>query len=498
MLTGRTRGDQRKLAPRWLELWALVILAGLYLSADAFWGQSSHPTMNVLGPLTLSAILAHGAWILVRGDSKHLWTALLWFRLSTTVFFGVGTFIIFVLDTEGRQYVEAFFWFFDEDVFKMNLVVTTAVTLVLGFARVAVLVADRAGYLQPTTTNQADREQSLVFVAGVFLVIGLIFDYTVKVPYDFGWINVEIPGFIMNLTRLKLVGFLLLTVWALQDGRWWLPVITAVVIVDLALQALLFSKGDFLITLLVFLLAFVWDKASAARLFACGALVAFAFAALQPVITEGRRQLEQRYGDQPQAGFVERAGIIHAYFTDEKLPDGIHGGASALTRLSYVNAATLVITRFDAGQPGDWPKLLPAVFVPRLLWSDKPVISDVGRDIYELATGRRTSQSGAGVFADAYWAMGWWGIVTFMPVYGLILGVFTVMSVRVVEDGRWLYFPGVLLTIRIGFRTDGHYLVDVAGATVIVVGTLGVLWAISNLVTRLTKRAVVPQRALMR
>ena len=85
---------------------------------------------------------------------------------------------------------------------------------------------------------------------------------------------------------------------------------------------------------------------------------------------------------------------------------------------------------------------------------------------------------GAGVFADSYWAMGWLGVLVFMPVYGLIIGVLTRFTAGVLRDGRWIYFPFVLLALRMGFRTDGHYISDVAGSAVRLVGTFVVIYAL--------------------
>jgi hypothetical protein len=483
-------------APGWLEVWSLVLLAGFYLVADAFVGESSYAIVNLVGPLSLSVILARGAWGMLRRDPKLLWTALMWFRLSTIVFFGIGTCLVFMIDMEGRQYVESFFWFFDQDVFKMNLIVTVGVLLVLASARFAVRIAER--WLKRFGTgnwNETDNQRSLIVTAVGFLAVCLAVDYMVKLPYDLGWMNVEMPGSFMNLSRLKLVGFFLITIWALKNGRWLLPAITGLVLFDLLRQTLLFAKSDVLIALLTFLLAFLWEKAGLKRLAVSGALVISAFVTLQPLVGDGRRELEVPYGE-TQVGLLERAEILHAYFTDERLPESRKEGASALTRLTYVNAATLVITRYDAGQPGDWPTLLPAVFVPRLFWPDKPIITDVGRDIYELGTGRRSSQSGAGVFADAYWAMGWWGVLLFMPIYGIILGVLTESAAKVVREGRWLYFPVVVLALRIGLRTDGHYLSDVAGSTVILAGTFACLWALSTLTSWFRLSPAVPMRTV--
>lgn len=493
------------LAPTVGEISALIALAAFYMVSDTVFGERSYAVVNIVGPLLLNAILGYGGWLLIRSDGKNLWMALFWFRLSTIVYFGVGTFSIFIMDAFSRQYLESFFLFSDQDVFKVNLVVTVSAILVLASARVAVLLsARRSARRRPATATQIpDPERKFKSVAVVFLAVGLTINYTLKAPYDMGWISVEIPGSIVGLARLTLIGIFMLTLWSLVHVPRWLPAITAFMLIESLFQLLLLSKAGALFPLVMFLLAFLWNKVTIRRLVICSGLVILAFGSLKPLVEYARQELEQRHGEQPQAGFIERAEILQSYFGSATPEEATNTGSTALTRISYVNTAAFVIQRYDSGYAADWPNLLPAVFIPRFLWPDKPIISDIAKDIYELSTGRRTSQVGAGLFADAYWAMGWWGIIVFMPIYGLILGVLTVMSAKLLQDGRWLFFPVVLLALHMGFRTDGHYITDVAGAAVILAGYFAVLYVVEIMVKALAKpvpisMGAVSQRAPLR
>ena len=189
------------------------------------------------------------------------------------------------------------------------------------------------------------------------------------------------------------------------------------------------------------------------------------------IVDYGRAQIDMRYQSDTQIGFDKRFEIIWSYFDTDDVLNIDEERQGALTRISYVNAATFVINQYDIGAPAEWPKLLPAIFVPRIFWPEKPIISDVGLEIYELATGRRTSSAGAGVFADSYWALGYTGVILFMSIYGIILGLLTNIAAKILRDSSWLYFPVILIAMRIGMRTDGHYLVDVAGGTIVLAGT---------------------------
>ena len=54
-----------------------------------------------------------------------------------------------------------------------------------------------------------------------------------------------------------------------------------------------------------------------------------------------------------------------------------------------------------------------------------------------------------------------------MMIYRVILSVLTNLTARSLREGKWLLLPVVLMALQMGFRTDGHSISDVAGASVI-------------------------------
>jgi hypothetical protein len=57
--------------------------------------------------------------------------------------------------------------------------------------------------------------------------------------------------------------------------------------------------------------------------------------------------------------------------------------------------------------------------------------------------------------------------------------------------GKWLYFPVVLIAMRIGFRVDGYYVPDVVGALVILISLHLVLYLLDRIASTLLRRPVV-------
>jgi hypothetical protein len=101
----------------------------------------------------------------------------------------------------------------------------------------------------------------------------------------------------------------------------------------------------------------------------------------------------------------------------------------------------------------------------------------MGTTFNAMATGNAFSASSPGVFAETYWNFGWAGIPLCMIPIGFILAHLSLYTARIFRDGRWIYFPTVFLALRMGFRTDGLIVPDIAGALVILLAMHAILLA---------------------
>ena len=482
----------RDLAPRFNEIWTVGAILVMYIVADILFGPASYPFVNKIGSFLLMSVLIYGLWNMLKQGSEVIWLALFWFRLSTGTYFGFGVLAIDALDDDTLDYIRSFFFFNESDIFKINVIVSLSVFLILFSAKFFINRMDRWAR-SDVDIKKSDKE--LLFMGGLFATIGLSITYLLKTPIEFGWIDAQIANSIMSLSRLTLAGIFLLTLYCLKrKNARALMFVALLVCFELIFQLLKFAKSGFLMTLIFFLLAFLWkENLSKKRLLVSAAIVISAYGAVVPIVSYGREEIVLRYGPTTPVGFSERFNVLQSYFTDEAdIHRGRQARQNALLRITYVNAAAFVIHQYDIGAPGTWPNLIPATFIPRFFWPNKPVISDVGMDIYELGTGMRTSAMGAGIFADTYWAFGWWGVIIFAPLVGFLLAVLTITCWRFLVTERWLYFPVILLGVQFGFRSDGHYLVDVVGGAVIIFGQLGILYMIDWYFLRPRARKFIP------
>jgi hypothetical protein len=136
----------------------------------------------------------------------------------------------------------------------------------------------------------------------------------------------------------------------------------------------------------------------------------------------------------------------------------------------------LAIDQYDRGYPGHSLDYAFAAFVPRIIWPEKPMISDLGKEFNVLATNNPNPSSAPGIFADAYWCYGWMGVISAMLLVGALFGALSTFTLWVVDNERWFYFPASVVALRMGLRVDGVLVVDIIGSLAIFLAMCGLDW----------------------
>ena len=231
--------------------------------------------------------------------------------------------------------------------------------------------------------------------------------------------------------------------------------------------------------LIVFALGWLRQGVTWLRVGAVVTTFAVSFTILQPLVAHARIVQYIELGS-PTAGTLEQRWQILSSFFD---PAGDVAGASEvqtnITRFTYVTAATFVINRFDRGQPGESLNNALVIFIPRFLWPEKPIYTP-GGDLAFLVSGEEGNSISAGLFAEAYWCYGWWGIPLLMIPLGIILTLASRYALNVMQRGEWIYLPALLMAVKMGIRVDGQYVNDVVGATAILLFLHGACFVLGH------------------
>lgn len=428
-------------------LWAVAA------TANDYW------LINIGGPIALAAILLAGAWWQTRSTPRAIWQPLFWFRIACAAYYGVGALAPYIGNDVTAAYIRALYNFSDVEAFKVGAVNVIGILIVLAAAFITGRsFAWKYSVHAPVQSNSLFR---ILAFATVLLVGGGIIRYFVVLPWTLGLIS-DVQGIVIPLARSYNIGLYLLVLGAMRGSRFAMLLAVILVPIDLAVSLLTFAKNHVLLTLIFVCLGILQDRISTQRVFFGFALVVGIYAQLDPIVHYGRNELQRQNGGNI-GSLQQRIEILNEY--SSAAWQGTHREElqSWLLRLSYVNAASLVIDWYDTGRPGESFKNAFVVLVPRVIWPDKPVITAVGSDLYLAATGLEGSSISPGLFAEAYWNFGWVGLPLLMVPLGMILAIFSHYSHRIMTRERLLHFPAVLLGVIIGYRVDGWYVADIVG-----------------------------------
>jgi hypothetical protein len=459
---------------------ALGGLTVIYAAVSTFQIEDLYVALNILGPLALMVILGLACLRMLDVSPLAIWTPLFWFRIACLTYYGLGATVPYVGSESTKIFLFGLYRFSAASALKVNLLCAAGifVTLVFSYLFLTIQRKSLRREIQLRRVSPGRSVPTLPF-AIAFLAIGSFLKYALIVPYTFGLTNSVLPGYLLTLGNLYYVGIFLLLSRALRSGGVLVFAAVALILIEIIVSIASFSKTDLLFLLMFSSLAFITRKADTKTLLTCFGVIATVYTLFQPMVTYGREAIYDRYGQIRGAGVGERLLIAQDF-----LKYGLREGRDtlALARLSYMPVNAFAIDRYDAGSPGHTLDDAAAVFVPRSLWPDKPIITRQGLELNRMILGKGGSSLGMGHFAEAYWNFGWWGFAPFMAILALIMSIYSSISLGIMARGDGLMLPLVFIGVNLGIRVDGHFVVDVVGQTwmAVVLGTS--LWCIRSLI----------------
>jgi hypothetical protein len=462
------------------ELMALGGLTVIYAAVSTFQIEALYVALNILGPFALMLILGLACLRMLDVSSLAIWAPLFWFRVACLTYYGLGATVPYIGSESTRLFMLALYRFSDASALKVNLLCAAGIFVTLMFSYLFLTIQRKLMRREIQLRNAPpNRSMPTLPFAVAFLAIGSFLKYALIVPYTFGLSNSMLPGYILTLGNVYYVGIFLLLSQALRSGGILVFAAAALIFIEVIISVSSFSKTDLLFILMFSSLAFITHKADRRTLLTSLGLIATVYTLFQPMVTYGREAIYDRYGQIRGAGVGERLLIAQDFFK-YGLPEG--RDALALARLSYMSVNAFAVDRYDAGSPGHTLDDAAAVFVPRILWPDKPIITRQGLELNRLIVGRGGSSLGLGHFAEAYWNFGWWGFAPLMAILALIMSLYSSVSLGIMARGDWLMLPVVFIGVNLGIRVDGNFVVDVVGQTwmAVVLGTS--LWCIRSLI----------------
>lgn len=443
------------------ELLLLLLLLAAYGVSIEVSSQQNYYFINVAGPSALIGILMLGAWWQIAREPRALWQPLFWFRIACSAYYGIGALVPYIANDVTVQNIKRYYWFSEEEALAVGVINLLSIIVVLTTA----WLISRRQAITETTAPKADasaQSRTLLFAA-IFLIGGGIMRYLIVLPVALGLIDL-VPGVIIPLAKSYIVGLYLLVLSGMRGNRTAAGLAAVLIPIDLAIGLLTFAKSEVLLTLIFTYLGVLHHKLTLPRVIVGLVIILGVYGQLDPIIHFGRDELLRRH-QALTAPLDERIEIMGSYTGTEWEGTERAENQPALSRLSYLHVAAMVVTWHDTGRTGDSLSYALTVLVPRFIWPDKPIITSVGTDLSLAASGNVGSSISPGLFAEAYWNLGWLGIPILMVPLGCILTVFSRYSLNVMREENWLHLPPVLLGVLAGVRVDGFFVADIIGGS---------------------------------
>lgn len=441
---------------------AALVAGALALLSDV----NSQMVANTAVPIVLALAIAWGCLRMALSNIECILTPTFVMRIAMMFYGPIGSLIAIYSDEETQALILTFFEFSESELLKYNVVLAVfcaAFCLSPLLYRIFIDNAFRRPIKVGLFFSIEPSNVSIQYTALAFIAIAAVAKYIFILPFTFGLVTGEYPLFLGQLALLDNIGIFLSLVWALRYRPYLAPLIVAYGIFAMLVAILTFSKTEVILPAIMMSAAYVYVRPNIFKMGVALAFILITFNAIQPIIMHGREWVGRCCaGIDAPVGFEERIGIISNYFIGEALT--IDNNVNyAVVRFSYANVGSYVVSARDNGWPGDSLKYAVTVFIPRVIWPEKPVITDIARDLNIAVTGNPNSSVSPGFAAEGYWDGGWLGVVCFALFIGFICHLWSLYAVEVQRAGAWHLFIIVLLGVRLGTRFDGFLVVDFLG-----------------------------------
>lgn len=435
---------------------ALLLHAAIYIVGLA----ELYDVINWITPSLVVFTLGWSCFRMVTQSAVTVWIPLFWFRLACAAYYGVGAVVPLVADYDLTRSFNGIYILDSAMLVKVNLVTITGIFLVLFTSSLVIRLAPfKYGLKQSPASN---KEVSAMRFAIVFLTIGCALRYGLVLPYTFGLFDTVLPGAVIAVGQIYYAGIYLLIRSLRGDHQGRIVVAIILVILEIMVSITSFAKTEIILILIFVYLGVLELKKGVVFSVSGMVLIAVVYLSFQPLVMYGRERVMQVHGSIIGAGLGERWGIVHDYVVAGARSNQV-GYVSGLGRLSYASPNAFVINQYDSGISGNTLRHVFAVLVPRAVWPDKPIITDIAQDLYFSVSGQHGSAMAVGHFSEAYWNFGWMGLLIIMLPLGVLLTIYSSVSLSIMSRQDWLLLPIVFMGVQIGLRVDGFFVPDVVG-----------------------------------
>lgn len=392
---------------------------------------------------------------LVQKSHLMIWSPMPWFLFVCALYYGFGPLVYHYGTPESIWYMDQYYTVDELGLLKTNMLNIIGISFViLGFI-------GSNKILTKNIANTSQDEQNISVkstkrLLGLFLMIGLPAKYFLALPHHFGLLNWVLPGSIQYLSTFTSLSIVILFVLIGKGERQYRLLLYTLIASELIVGLMTLAKIELIKTALMIILGLFLSRPRLNILVIGAILVLLLYGILSPFVTYARIYFNVAGID----NISELRDSIQQYAQADKdeisalLTPGVQGW---WTRFAYANAQGFAMDAHDDGIPGNTFSKALYVFVPRILFPDKPIISAFGTDFSMMVTGSDDSYSSPGSFAEAYWNGGWSLAILTCLFIGMLFSVVSMISIQHIERGNMAILPCTYAGIMMGLQPNDWF-----------------------------------------
>ena len=357
-----------------------------------------------------------------------------WFLFGTSFFLGFGVFL-------------GIFNF--QEIFRVNRDMIEKINLMNSLSMLVVLTVylKLKKFSKKRIENNSERK---IYSGYLFHLIALlILTYvTLNIIFLTSEVDILFQSFMNNFGAFIPSLVFLMFYFFGKYNNYYKTVLFLILILCLFYSLVMTTKLQFILIMLAALLPGLVKNKSLSRLTAKISIIPIVYLIIL-ILTAFARDINHNRTD---LSFFQRAssiGIVaDSFFTDKKFKSGyssasknnlqpyknvrediLNSGSylsNVLMRFDVFNIQGYLITKYDSGKNGSSLDNFWSALIPRILWKEKPVVTDMALSLNdEIFQNEEMKSSIAPTFiAEAYWNYGFTGVVAISVYIGILLNLF--------------------------------------------------------------------------
>lgn len=456
-----------------INVLTMLLLTSFYLLAFAFSNREYVEYFNQYMPIIFIVACIYTVIIRLKHNRLFLWSPETWFYTYCAIQFGFGALPFYYGSEDLIDKLGYVYRFNDETLLKTNLLNSLSVLIVgLIFLILPKYVCfPSISECNSICSNYIKKTSILFLIISTPIVLLKHTDFS-------------LPGFFSNIESFamsSLVMFFFLWFTGRREmAKWALSLLLVLSLISLAS----FGKTIFLQNFLFAVIGIIMSrkKIKISYIVLAGFVFLLLLVWYMPISQLGRDELiyQQKLSD--RLDFA----LTHFFSTKSQVKSQKSESDvdSLWNRQSLSAVQAFLIDQYDKGYAGDTFKDIWVYFIPRVIWPDKPITTNVARDLNYLVFGHSGSALAPSFNGDAYYNGGWILVMIVSAYIGVLFYFLSKMAVVNIGQFNFIYMPIAIMAINLGRYVEGFFASSFIGGVVIMLAT----WLIiKNLIPKLLR-----------